>query len=332
MKKFFKVLGWILVILIVIIAAVASYVKLFLPNVGDSPEITVKVTPERIERGRYLANSVLVCMDCHSTRDFSKFAGPPVVGSLGKGGEEFNRTMGFPGDFYARNITPTNLADWSDGDIYRVITTGVSRDGHAIFPVMPYKYYASLDPEDVKDVIAYLRSLTPIENVVKPSKADFPFNFIMNTIPQKATPQTKPAVTDQVAYGKYLALSAGCFECHTKPDDKGQKVPGMDWAGGWEMGLGNQTVVRTANITPDPETGIGSWNEAQFVGRFKAFSDSSYVPHNVGPKEFQTIMPWVMYANMKEEDLKAIFAFLKTVKPVKHKVEKFSVVEPVAQK
>ena len=332
MKRILTILGWLVAVLLIVIIGVASYVKLFLPDVGAAPEITVEVTPERVQRGAYLANSVLVCMDCHSTRDFSKFAGPPMEGTLGQGGDEFNEKMGFPGNFYARNITPSALKEWTDGEIYRAITTGVSRDGHAMFPVMPYAYYGSLDPEDVKDVIAYLRSIPAIDHEVPASKPSFPFNFIINTIPQKATPQQKPSPSDQLAYGKYLALSAGCFECHTKPDDKGKKVPGMDWAGGWEMGLGNKTVVRTANITPDKETGIGSWSEAQFVNRFKAYADSSYTPHSVGEKEFQTIMPWSMYATMKEDDLKAIFAYLRTVKPVHHKVEKFSVVEPIAQK
>jgi hypothetical protein len=81
--------------------------------------------------------------------------------------------------------------------------------------------------------------------------------------------------------------------------------------------------VRSANITPDNETGIGSWTEEAFVKRFKVYADSSYKPHKVGSKEMNSAMPWTMYAGMKEGDLKAIFAYLKTVKPIRQKVVKF---------
>jgi hypothetical protein len=82
--------------------------------------------------------------------------------------------------------------------------------------------------------------------------------------------------------------------------------------------------VRSSNISPDSETGIGTWTQEMFIARFKAYADSSYVPASVSPGEFNTIMPWTMYAKMKEEDLSAIYAFLETVKPIENQVEKFS--------
>ena len=331
MKKFFKILSIIAAVAVVLVLGAVGYLLLFLPNVGDAPDLQVELTPERVQRGEYLANHVMVCMDCHSQRDFTQFSGPLKASTFGAGGEKFDHNEGFPGTFYSRNITPAALGDWTDGEIYRAITTGVSRDGHAFFPVMPYQYYAKADPEDIKDIIAYLRSLQPITNEIPASKPDFPFNLILRTIPQKAEPSQRPAITDQVAYGKYLANVAACYECHTNNDDKGQKLPGMDWAGGWEMSFGDGRVVRTSNLTPDMETGIGAWTEEAFLARFKAYADSTYRPHAVGGQEFQTIMPWLMYAGMKDEDLKAIFAYLRTVPPIKNKVEKFSFV-PVAAK
>jgi len=324
MKALKKIGGWLLSILLIVLLSSAAYVYYMLPDVGPAPELNVEVTPERVRRGEYLANHVVVCMDCHSKRDFSKFSGPLAEGTLGEGGEKFSEEFGFPGKFFAKNITPAALSEWSDGDIYRTITTGVSKNGRALFPVMPYKYYGMMDPEDVKDIIAYLRSIPPITHSVPESEPNFPFNFIINTIPQQvAVPGKKPDVSDRVAYGKYLIHIAGCVECHTPPDDKGKKLPGMELAGGWEMSLGNNHIVTTANITPDNETGIGKWTETDFVGRFKAYADSGYVVPSVNPGEFQTIMPWVMYSKMETEDLAAIYAYLRTVQPVRNAVVKF---------
>ena len=327
MKKIFKILSLLLGVLVLVVAGALTYVKTALPNVGDAPDLKVDVTPERVKHGEYLANHVLVCMDCHSTRDWSKFAGPPTPGAEGKGGEIFDEKVGFPGRFYSRNITPAGLKDWTDGEIFRAITCGVSRDGSPLFPVMPYAYYRNMDEEDVKDVIAYLRSIPAVESENKPSEANFPMNFIMHTIPQAADLQKRPDPANTVAYGKYLVMTAGCFECHTKPDDKGQKLPGMDFAGGWEFNMSTDKFtygfVTAANISPDPETGIGNWTKEAFVARFKAYADSSYKPPTLQKGEFQSVMPWMMYAGMTTSDIGAIYDYLRTVKPVKNKVEKF---------
>lgn len=323
MKTLKKVAGWLTLLLLFVLLSSVTYVYFLLPDAGPAPDLKVEITTERVRRGDYLANHVVVCMDCHSKRDFTKFSGPLKEGTLGQGGEKFSEEFGFPGTFFARNITPSALSEWSDGEIYRAITTGVTKDGRALFPVMPYKHYGMMDPEDVKDIIAYLRSIPAIAHAVPESKANFPFNFILNTIPQKTSPGKKPSPSDRVAYGRYLANIGGCIECHTPPDDKGQKLPGMELAGGWEMSLGNGFIVTTANITPDAETGIGKWTEADFVARFKAYSDSAYVLPAVQPGEFQTIMPWAMYTDMKKDDLAAIYAYLRTVEPVRHSVVKF---------
>lgn len=323
MKKVLKAIGWLALVVVVIAASVAAYLQLFMPNVGPAPDLKVEITPQRIEHGAYLANHVVVCMDCHSARDFSRFSGPLQSGTLGRGGEKFSKEFGFPGTFFARNITPASLADWTDGEIYRVITTGVTRHGKAVFPVMPYKYYSMMDPEDVKDIIAYLRSIPAIENQVPHSKADFPFNFILNTIPKKAETAPRPDTADHIAYGRYLTHIAGCMECHTPNDGKGQKVKGMELAGGWEMSVGGGKIVTTANLTPDKETGLGSWTSSDFIAKFKMYADSSYTPPTVEPGEFQTIMPWTMYANMKTSDLAAIYAYLQSVPAVHNPITKF---------
>lgn len=322
MKKFLKILGIVLGIIIVGVAGVMAYIKLALPDVGPAPDLKVEVTPERVKRGEYLANHVNVCMDCHSTRDYSLFSAPLVEGTLGKGGELFDQKQGFPGVFTSKNITPVGIGDWTDGEIFRAITTGVSRDGHAFFPVMPYPYYGSMDEEDAKSIVAYLRTLKPIENKPAESKPDFPFNFIINTIPKKATPTKRPADSDVLASGKYLVNIAGCVECHTQVD-QGQIIAEKMFAGGREFALPSGLLI-TPNITPDKETGIGNLTKEAFIARFRAYADSSYKPHKVGPTDFQTIMPWTMYGGMTEQDLGAIYTYLMTLKPIKNAVpEKF---------
>jgi hypothetical protein len=98
----------------------------------------------------------------------------------------------------------------------------------------------------------------------------------------------------------------------------------MEMAGGFEFVLGPMGIVRSSNLTPDEETGIGTWTEENFLARFHVYRDSNYVSPNVQKGAMQTVMPWTMYAQMTDEDLSAIFAFMKTLKPVKNAVEKFS--------
>jgi hypothetical protein len=193
-----------------------------------------------------------------------------------------------------------------------------------MFPLMPYKYYGQLDRDDIYAVIAYIRSLHPIENSVPDSKLDFPVNFIVNTFPQKAAFRKRPDPKDQLAYGEYLTTAAACMECHT-PAERGQIDAQLAFAGGREFFFPDGSVVRSANLTPDA-TGMGSWTEEAFVQRFKMYTDSSYTVPMAQPGEFNTIMPWTMYAHITADDLKAIFAYLKTVKPVRNQVERFTAV------
>ena len=322
MRKLLKVLGIILLIVVIAVVGVASYVKLALPNVGDPPQLQVEKTPERIARGEYLANNVMVCMDCHSTRNWNEFSAPPVPGTLGKGGDVFDKAMGFPGTYYAANITPAGIGDWTDGELFRAITTGVRKNGKPIFPVMPHKNYGMLDPEDIKAVIAYVRSIPSIENKVPESESAFPMNFIINTIPEKAKPSKRPDPSDSVAYGKYMVTASSCGECHT-PFEKGSFVENLRLAGGRSFQLPGG-LLTSSNITPDDETGIGKWTKQLFVDKFKSYRDSATAHKKVDfMSEFNTIMPWGMYAQMTDQDLGAIYDYLKSIKPIKHKVEKW---------
>lgn len=323
MKKIFKI---VVVILIVIIAGAGGmllYVKTFLPNVGAAPDLNLKYTPEMIERGRYLAGSVMGCIDCHAQRDFSYFAGPVIESTRGQGGEFWDENLNFPGKMYAPNITPANLGTWTDGEIFRAITGGVDRDGNALFPIMPYHQYGKLPKEDIYAVIAYIRTLEPVEKDFPARELDFPLNFIVNLMPAKPTHHLESSSNDPVKRGEYLITAAACYDCHT-PMEKGRYIEEMAYAGGADFRFANGDIVRAANITPDGETGIGNWTEEMFLSRFKAYADSAYVPKKATKGEFNTFMPWEYYSNLKEEDLKAMFAYLKSLEPMKNDVVKFS--------
>jgi hypothetical protein len=172
-----------------------------------------------------------------------------------------------------------------------------------------------MDKEDVYSIIAYIRTLQPVKTDVPKAEPAFPFNIIMHTMPTKAAFTHKPSPGDTINYGKYLVQVASCGECHNNKD-KGE------FAGGNEMQQ-PAGILRVANITPDKETGIGTWTKEMFVQRFKMYADSSYKPHKVSPDEVNTLMPWMMYKDMQQSDLEAIYAYLRTVKPVNNKVVKF---------
>lgn len=318
MKKFFLFL-----LLLIVVAGVAgfSYLKLILPDTGPVPELKVAATPARLERGKYLVVHVIGCTGCHSIRDINTFAGPIIPGTEGAGGEAFDQKAGFPGSYIAKNITPAHLGSWTDGELFKTITTGVNKDGKALFPIMPYLAYGTLDREDIYAVIAYIRTLKPIENEIPDSKSDFPMSLIINTIPQKAHFTTIPAKTDTVAYGRYLVTAAACTDCHT-PQEKGQKIEGMDFSGGMKFNTFPDMTIQSANITPDNATGIGKWTEQQFVSKFKSYDPATHSYQKVGIGDMKTVMPWTMFAGMDTTDLKAIYQYLRTIKPVDHQIEK----------
>ena len=144
MKTVLKYAGYLMAIVLLGIVALLTYVKVALPDVGQAEDITIEYTQARIARGKYLANSVTVCMDCHSKRDWSKFSGPLVEGTFGQGGERFDQTLGLPGLFVSKNITPHGISRYTDGELVRLITTGVNKEGKAIFNLLIYNLPAHI--------------------------------------------------------------------------------------------------------------------------------------------------------------------------------------------
>ncbi len=323
MKKMFRVLGIIVSIIVLVLIGGLIYFNSTYPKVDPPANIKVVATPEKMARGKYLANHVTLCVDCHSTRDWMRFAGPYVNGTEGKGGDKFDESLGFPGTIYAKNITPAGIGNWTDGELLRAITSGVNKYNEALFPLMPYFNFAQLSQDDLESIIVYIRSLSPIKNDVPKTELNFPLNYIVKTLPLQTYKAPKPIdKNNHVEYGKYLITIASCNDCHT-PSEKGEPIKGMDYAGGSQFDLPSG-VLTSANLTPDLETGIGSWTKERFIKQFKSFdSDSAkHVPANIF-KEYNTVMPWTMFAGMTEEDLGAIYEYLRTIPPVKNKVVKF---------
>ncbi len=128
------------------------------PSYG--PQVKHVVAPSRgnaVKYGEYLAGPLGHCMDCHTPRA----KGIPDMSNAGAGGNPFRGPWGVS---VSRNLTPheTGLNGWSDAEIARAIRDGVRRDGTPLKPPMAYAWYRNIRDEDMKPLIAYLRSLKPL--------------------------------------------------------------------------------------------------------------------------------------------------------------------------
>jgi mono/diheme cytochrome c family protein len=311
MRILVRVLGILVVLIVLAVAGILIYLFAVLPKKEPPAQITVEATPQRLERGEYLVRHVVMCTHCHADRNMQVFATPPVAETEGKGGF-FLKEKGL-GELYSPNITPYAIGDWTDGELIRAVTAGVNKDGDPLFPIMPYQIYASLKQEDLYSVIAYIRSLKPIEHETPERRLEFPLNLIVRTIPGPAEPDTQV----QSNPGHYLVKVAGCMDCHTPVNDRRQHLPGKEFSGGQKFGN-----VQSANITPDEETGIGKWSREDFIAAFKKWQDPS-LQNVVMPENQNTVMPWIDFSGMKEEDLSAIYDYLRSVPPIRNKVERF---------
>jgi mono/diheme cytochrome c family protein len=316
-RKLFR-LALILTVSLVGLAGVAlAYLFLALPKVSVPSSVKVVATPEKIARGEYLARHVAGCVVCHGTRDWSRFSGPSQPGTEG-GSRVFDIGIA---SLHASNITPAGIGEWTDGELIRAITEGVSRDGRPLFPLMPYDNFRTMAPDDLEAIVAYVRSLKPIA-IVPPAPATtikFPLNLIVRTIPAPAEPAPRPdPISDRIAYGKYVTTMASCGHCHT-PREGDDSVKERPFAGGNPFDLPGGGVQFSANITPDQRTGIGTWTEAQFIDRFKinAQLDDETLKEQSG---YRTEMPWRDYSFMTREDLSAIYLYLRTVPAVTNAV------------
>jgi mono/diheme cytochrome c family protein len=226
-----------------------------------------------------------------------------------------NIIKGFPGKVYAPNITPdpeTGAGSWSDDQLARAIREGVGHDGRALFPFMPYPDFRAMSDEDLASIIVYLRSLPPVRKQLPATDLIFPVNYLIRNVSRPLDASVpEPDVSTPEKRGKYLVTIAGCEDCHTPQDAHGQPLPGMDFAGGFILD-GPWGRVASSNITPDP-SGIPYYDQAMFTQVIRTGF--------VGTRKLNQIMPWHAYRGMKDEDIVAMFAYMRTFKPVRHNVD-----------
>jgi mono/diheme cytochrome c family protein len=305
-----------------LLLAVAAFM-LFFPMQQPAPDIQVKMTAANIERGRYLAINVLQCVDCHSERDWNLYGGPPVE-PVGAGRSCMTHETvaagvnvgqeNFPGKLCIRNITPdveTGIGGWTDGEIIRAVREGVDHKGEGLFPIMPYFIYKYVSDADMEAVVAYLRSMQPVQSVRPERQIDFPLNLMVKTFPEPlAGPVLAPDSSDTIAYGEYLSTIARCEFCHTPRNPN--SMDGFEdrrFAGGMPFHL-NGRVMYTMNLTPH-EDGLGNWTREQFIQLFKNRSEPFPVPY-----DGNTLMNWSAFAGMTAADLGALYDFFMTLPPL----------------
>lgn len=323
-----KMIVRIVLAVIVLILLAWTWYATQLPKQRPAPDVKVELTPENIERGRYLAVNVLQCVDCHSERDWGLYGGPPVE-PIGAGRACMTRETiaagvnagqeNFPGRLCIRNITPdeeTGLGSWTDGEIIRAVREGVNKDGKGLFPIMPYFIYKHVADDDMQAVVAYLRSMQPVKSVRPERQIDFPMSMLVQLWPEPfESPASAPDRSDSVAYGRYLATVARCEFCHTPKDPRSmQGFAGREFSGGMPFFLNGRTMY-TMNLTPH-ETGLGSWTKAQFIQLFK-----SRVARVETDPTGNTLMNWNAFGEMTEADLGALYDFFMTLPPVPYQQE-----------
>jgi len=258
-----------------------------------------------VERGAYIAKAG-GCLVCHSGSNGPDPAQPGV------GGLEMPDVAG---TWRTPNITQdkkTGIGSWTDDQIARAIRQGVRPDGSQLYAIMPYPDFNRLTDDDTKALVAFLRTLKPIEHAVEPNKD---LQFPKLAMP---TPANAPDVaSDPVKHGEYMATVMLCDHCHWTPDDKMQPQRDKMFAGGlaFTLPMFGAGTLYAANITPDPETGIGTWTEDQIVTALKTMTRPN--GKLINPPMMLLQDGW---SHLDDADLHAVAAYLRQLPPVKHKV------------
>jgi len=287
--------------LLVVVSPASAAPPLQAAHARPLTDETFERTPERVARGRYLADAVIGCVLCHSPRDFAQPGAPPISG------REFSGAVIAEDEGYrlvAANLTPdveTGAGAWPDDALARAIREGVGHDGRGIGGGMWWWAFRLLSDEDVRSIVAYLRSIPAVRNEL-PGRILGPELEARRAEDARplTTPVPSPDLSTPVERGRYLIDIADCMGCHT-----GWGKTGV-FAGGNAIEYHGQ-VAWSANLTPDASA-AGSWSEAMFVSRMRSGRGGALSP----------LMPWAAYRDMTDEDLAAIYAALREVPPFRH--------------
>jgi mono/diheme cytochrome c family protein len=274
-----------------------------LPDVAPS---LIGDTAGLVARGEYIVRNVAVCGHCHASQ-------PRDPDGPLSGGFEFKDWR--LGTIRAANITSdsaTGIGAWTDAEIMRAIRSGLDRDGDLLAPVMPYEWFNGMSDRDALAIARYLKSLPPARKRVE-SDGNIVFGIAKALVlkPQWVSgPQQAPARAATAEYGKYLAHHVAlCADCHSP---RGGIANATDYN---RLFAGNDDPpkgfpAKPLNLTPDSASGIGKWSEAEFLRTIETGI-------NPAGDTLHTFMPWQQFRRMSEDDLRAIYRYLRTVAPIR---------------
>jgi mono/diheme cytochrome c family protein len=278
---------------------------------SEPPVMKFEATPARLERGKYIVEGPAHCFMCHSEVDWKSRGAQYLKDRKGAGKDWFDYEVPF---VVASNLTPdveTGAGTWSDEVFARAIREGVGHDGRRLFPIMPYQFFSKMSDEDLASVVSYIRSVPPVHNKLRATAIPEPIKNSLPPVERITAAVPQPDMSNPLTRGEYLVTLGNCAGCHTPRDPKGAPIPGLDFSGGNVL-KGPWGEVASANITPDP-SGISYYDEATFIQTIRT--------GQVKARQLNSIMPWGYFRNMTDDDLKAIFAYLQTLKPVQHRVD-----------
>ena len=262
----------------------------YFPGANPAADLKVAGAPEQIARGEYLVN--LSCVGCHGAVDVN---GVPTEAHPLSGG--FNiaaaEGFGFIGDMVTENLTPGGkLAGYSDGELFRVLRHAVDQKGHRL-SFMSFLPYSQLSNDDTEAIIAYLRTLPAAPTA---GATGDKLNFVGAVMLGAGMfgPASAPAADTITAppqgmtaeYGKYVATFGECRGCH-----------GSDMTG--------SAATAVSAAIPNPRPLVAAHSEAEFVEMMR----TGIRP---GDRPFPDTMPWQNAAKMTDDDLAALYAYLKT--------------------
>jgi mono/diheme cytochrome c family protein len=268
---------------------------------------------ELVAPGRYIFAVAGGCA-CHSEPKSTPHAGA--------------RAFPIPfGTVYSTNITQdkeTGLGAWTDRQILDALVKGVRRDGSPILPVMPYEKYSGMAQEDLKALIAFLRTFKPVKRATPPLKSWIPLTRSLGTpiylkLFGKFYTSPSGAPKSGIERGRYLVEHVAiCGDCHTPRNFMGVPQQSLYLAGAGERSgpLGEAVP----NITPDRETGLGDW-------RRQDIAELLLTGIKPDADNVQGLMSEVIegtphgYKDMNKDDALAIADYLKSIPPIKNNVK-----------
>lgn len=313
-RKVVGIVGGVLAVVVVVGLPITVGIRPFIgPRIRPVTNRHFDPTPERLARGTYLVTSgAAPCVLCHSPMNT---AGGGL--RVDPGTELTGRNWAPDGAPFltAPNLTPdpeTGIASWTDDQLARAIREGISHDGRALFPIMPYEKFRNLPDEDLASIIVYLRAQKPVRHPLPPTHIPFPLNRLINGVPETVEAVAAPDGTTPERRGAQLAAIAVCADCHSTRDVEGNAVKGMIFGGGTPLPFAGRTTIYSANLTP-AVNGIPYYNEALFLEVMRT--------GKVRARQLDDMMPTHYYGKMSDQDLKDIYAYLKTLAPVDHYVD-----------